>query len=199
MKHPEKLVKVRTEVDTAFANGTLSHPVQYSQAIRLPYLCAVINEAARIFPSFQVSMPRLAPGQGLQFDGKHIPAGCAIGMNPYVVQRDRDVFGEDADEFRPERWLESEEHTRQMEKAIIGFGAGTRQCTGRPVRRNAISHCQRELMKIQLARLMNYKLLPEILRRFEFEMAHDRPWRLQNAAFCVQHDVVCKFKRRELF
>lgn len=30
-------------------------------------------------------------------------------MNPYVVHRSRQVFGEDADFFRPERWLEGDE------------------------------------------------------------------------------------------
>lgn len=131
MKHPEKLAKARAEVDAAFANGTLSHPVQYNQAITLPYLTAVVKEATRLFPSFQVTMPRYAPMQGIELCNKHIPAGYRVGMNPAVVQLDKGVFGEDANQFRPERWLEGEERTRAMDKAIIAFGAGTRQCTGK--------------------------------------------------------------------
>jgi cytochrome P450 len=133
MKDPEKLNKVRAEVDAAFANGTLSHPVQYNAAITLPYLRSVIKEATRIFPSFQTTMPRHAPVEGIELCGHHIPAGYRIGMNPYVLHRVKSVFGEDAADFRPERWLGSEEHTRAMEKASIGFGAGTRQCTGKNV------------------------------------------------------------------
>lgn len=54
MKNPEKLVKVRAEVDAALENGKLSTPVQYSQAASLPYLSAVVKAATRLFPAFSV-------------------------------------------------------------------------------------------------------------------------------------------------
>jgi cytochrome P450 len=28
-----------------------------------------------------------------------------VGINPWVLHRNQDVFGEDVDEFKPERWL----------------------------------------------------------------------------------------------
>lgn len=40
-------------------------------------------------------------------DGKcpiFVPAGTLVGYQVYVLQRRKDIFGEDADEFRPERW-----------------------------------------------------------------------------------------------
>jgi cytochrome P450 len=133
MKNPAKLDKLREEVDQAFESGALSHPVQYSDALKLTYLTAVIKEAGRLFPSFQSTMPRYAPPGGLVVCGKYIPGGYKLGMNPYIVQRDKDVFGEDSEHFRPERWLESDERNRRMEKSMLIFGAGTRQCIGRPV------------------------------------------------------------------
>lgn len=133
MKNPEKLVKARAEVDAAFKNGTLSSPAQYNQAASLQYLSAVVKEATRLFPAFSVSQPRYAPSQGIDLCGKHIPAGYSIGLNPATMQHDKGVFGADALEFKPERWLESEELTRAMDKAILGWGAGTRTCVGRPV------------------------------------------------------------------
>jgi cytochrome P450 len=133
MKHPLVLDRVRAEVDAAFENGTLSSPVQYSQAVALPYLNAVVRDATRVFPAFQVSQPRYAPAQGIELCGIHIPSGYTIGLNPAIIQHDRRVFGEDAQEFNPERWLRSEERTRAMDKAILGWGAGTRTCVGRPV------------------------------------------------------------------
>jgi cytochrome P450 len=54
-------------------------------------------------------------------------------MNAMVTQFDETVFGKDAQEFRPERWLESEERFRVMEKAMLVFGAGTRTCIGKHV------------------------------------------------------------------
>jgi cytochrome P450 len=133
MKNPEKLEKVRAEVDAAFENGTLSSPVQYNQVSSLPYLVAVVKEAGRLFPAFCVRQPRYTPSQGLELCGKYIPVGYTVGMNPAIVSHDYDVYGKDALEFNPERWLESEERTRAMDKAFLGWGAGTRTCVGRPV------------------------------------------------------------------
>lgn len=133
MKNPEKLERVQAEVDTAFEDGTLSSPVPYSRVSTLPYLTAVIKEAGRLFPAFSVSMPRYAPSQGLTLCGKYIPGGYTVGMNPAIVQHDSGVFGANSLDFEPDRWLESEERTRAMDRAILAWGAGTRTCVGKPV------------------------------------------------------------------
>jgi len=56
-----------------------------------------------------------------------------VGMNAHVVHRDKGVFGEDADLFRPERWLESEARNKEMEKYLLTFGAGSRTCVGKNI------------------------------------------------------------------
>lgn len=133
MQNPRVLEKLRVEIDAAFESGALSHPVQYGALDKLEYLSAVIKECTRIFPSFQVTMPRHAPAEGLELCGYHIPAGYRAGMNPAVVLFNKEIFGEDAREFRPERWMESEARNHAMDKAMINFGAGTRTCIGRNV------------------------------------------------------------------
>ncbi|KAJ4294347.1 hypothetical protein N0V90_008037 [Kalmusia sp. IMI 367209] len=181
MQNPRVLNKLRAEIDEAFESGALSHPVQYAALDKLPYLNAVIKECTRIFPSFQVTMPRHAPAEGLELCGYHIPAGYRAGMNPAVVLFNKEVFGEDAREFRPERWQESEARNHAMDKAMINFGAGTRTCIGR-----------------NLALAQAYKVSATILREFTFEMAHDRPWQTYNAGFRGQYDVICNLRRRTL-
>ncbi|KAF2127340.1 cytochrome P450 [Dothidotthia symphoricarpi CBS 119687] len=52
MNSPRSMKKVQAEIDAAFANGTLSHPVQYNKVIKFPYLQAVIKEVARMFPAW---------------------------------------------------------------------------------------------------------------------------------------------------
>jgi cytochrome P450 len=80
MKNPEKMAKLTRDVDSAFDDATLTHPVQYNQATKIPYLKAVIQEALRISPSFAVPMPRYAPAAGLQLSGYHIAAGYKVGL-----------------------------------------------------------------------------------------------------------------------
>lgn len=135
MKHPESFAKVVAEMKVADSAGLLSSPIQYSETTNhLPYMCACIKEATRVFPSFSIHLPRVAPPEGLELSGYHIPSGYRAGMNPAVVQRDTSVFGPDSDEYKPERWIESTERTFAMEKAMMNFGAGTRTCSGKNVR-----------------------------------------------------------------
>lgn len=135
LKNPSTMAKLTAEIDAAYASGALTSPAQHSQVTKLPYLMAVCKEAARVWPSFQVIMPRYAPAGGLQLpNGFCVPAGYRVGINPYIVQRDSELFGNDATVFRPERWLEADkEQLRVMNATMISFGAGTRTCTGQHV------------------------------------------------------------------
>lgn len=76
------MCKLTAMIDKAFEDGTLSHPVQYKDAMKVPYLKAVIQETMRIFPVFAVPMPRYAPASGLEFAGHHIPAGTKACFCP---------------------------------------------------------------------------------------------------------------------
>jgi len=136
MRNPRAFAKAYEEVDAADAAGLLSSPVRYSETTtKLPYVCASIKEAMRMHPSVGLSMARHAPDEGIELGGKFIPRGYRIGMNPAVVHYDKNVFGRDADEYRPERWLVSEEERKVMDKHILTFGAGTRTCIGKNVSR----------------------------------------------------------------
>lgn len=70
--------KLVDEIDTAFANGSLTHPIQYNEAVKLPYLKAVIQESLRIYPPFAVPMPRYAPAAGLEISGYYLKPGTKV-------------------------------------------------------------------------------------------------------------------------
>ncbi|KAF2022781.1 cytochrome P450 pisatin demethylase-like protein [Setomelanomma holmii] len=134
MKNPETLKQVHEEIDAAFAAGTLSSPIKYSETTtKLPYVCAAIKEAMRMHPSVGLSMPRHAPKEGIVLAGKLIPGGYRVGMNPAVVHYDEEIFGQDAEQYRPQRWMEGEEKRKTMDKHLLIFGAGTRTCIGKNV------------------------------------------------------------------
>lgn len=82
-------------------------------------------------------MPRVSPSpDGVCINGIRIRPGYRIGVNGHVVQRDKSVFGDDAEIFRPQRWLAgptSAEQLMKMGRRMLNFGAGTRTCIGKNV------------------------------------------------------------------
>ena len=132
MRNPSAYTRLLREIDTASADGSLSDPVTYSEAVKLPYLNAVIKEAMRLHPSVGLHMPRTVPAGGATISGLFFPPGYRVGINAAVVHYDRDVFGPDADEFNPERWLKGD--VSRMARTTLTFGAGTRTCIGKNVR-----------------------------------------------------------------
>ena len=109
----DKLVK---EIDDANAAGKLSNPISYKEATTaLPYLGAVVKEAMRIHPSVGLLMERHVPAEGFEVGGYRLPGGTIVGINPWVTDRDPDVFP-DPESFKPERWLEaSDAQLKEME------------------------------------------------------------------------------------
>jgi cytochrome P450 len=133
MKSPASYSKLRTELDAAEKKGQFSDSVTYAQARQLPYFQAVLSEALRMCPSVALCMPRYPPKGGATIAGEYFPEGVQVGCNAWVIHQDKGIFGEDADVFRPERWLESEAQNKEMEKYLITFGAGSRTCVGKNI------------------------------------------------------------------
>lgn len=131
MRNSATYKKLTAEIDTAVAQGTLSMPIAYAEAIKLPYLKACINEGMRLHPSVGLTMPRVVPSGGATISGFHFSGGYRVGINGAVVHYDKEVFGTDAEEFNPDRWIEGD--AVRMEKTILQFGAGPRTCLGKNV------------------------------------------------------------------
>ncbi|KAF2094901.1 cytochrome P450 [Rhizodiscina lignyota] len=132
LKYPECKQKLVEEIDERRRQGKLSDPVQLEEADQMPYLQAVMWEALRLHPAVGMSLPRVVPVGGTEFDGHYLPAGTIVGVNPWVVQRNKEVYGEDVETFRPERWLNKEDKG-DMQRYFFAFGAGARLCIGKNI------------------------------------------------------------------
>ncbi|KAL8703542.1 MAG: hypothetical protein Q9201_003272 [Fulgogasparrea decipioides] len=171
IRNPAAYEKLTAEIDAAVANGTLSIPVAYTEAVRLPYLKACINEGMRLHPSVGLTMPRLVPAGGATISGFHFPEGYRVGVNGAVVHYDKDVFGPDAAEFNPDRWIHGD--TVRMEKTMVHFGAGPRTCIGKNISLSEI-----------------YKLIPQIVRLFRIHLVDPaREWKTRNYWFNKQTGI----------
>ncbi|EJC97640.1 cytochrome P450 monooxygenase [Fomitiporia mediterranea MF3/22] len=129
--NPPVQAKLQKELDDALGAPSPSDDSvsTYSQINHLPYLEAVINEALRVHPMVGLGLPRVVPASGLTVCGKHFPEGTVLSVPTYTIHRDKEVWGEDADTFRPERWFEGDKST--MQKVFNAYSYGLRACAGR--------------------------------------------------------------------
>ncbi|KAL1646365.1 hypothetical protein SLS58_003325 [Diplodia intermedia] len=133
---PGALFKLREEIDAGIREGRISSPITNVEARELSYLQAVIKEGLRMQPPFIGLLAKEVPPQGEVIKGKFVPGGTKIGHSIYAAERSEEVFGKDADAFRPERWLEEpdEQKLRLMEDTQqLVFGYGRWGCLGKSI------------------------------------------------------------------
>jgi cytochrome P450 len=107
------------------ANLTTPYP-KWDEVSRLPYLDACVQEGLRVHPPFALPFERVVPEGGLEILGHYLPAGTIVGASPYVTNRYKATWGEDADFWRPERWLEhGPEHKKKLEDRMLTVSSDT--------------------------------------------------------------------------
>ncbi|EKM74893.1 hypothetical protein AGABI1DRAFT_80614 [Agaricus bisporus var. burnettii JB137-S8] len=145
--HPEIAQKMRAEV----LNLCGSHASPTIDQIRqLQYLRAVINETLRLFPPVPLNVresrdaPCLLPPADHSYQySEHqsqarespsfMPANTTVTWFPLLTQRNKALWGDDADEFKPERWLNPETQTKCNAHMgmFLPFSHGPRICIGK--------------------------------------------------------------------
>lgn len=98
---------------------------------RLPIVEAVVKEVLRWRPVSAGGIPH-AVTQDDQYMGYHIPKGATVLANHWAIDLDEEVYGADALDFRPSRWLEN------PDLPLASFGYGRRVCTGQHVAMNSL-------------------------------------------------------------
>ncbi|KAI2790843.1 hypothetical protein POX_c03694 [Penicillium oxalicum] len=133
LTHPESYDRMMEEIDTASRKGYLSEVPQYNEVLEhLPFFVSCVKETMRLCPSAPNIFPRYVSEPGLELYGKWAPAGTEITCNPYLVHRDPALYGEDAEDFKPERWMDPEK-AKLYNKYNFAFGYGSRVCLGRDI------------------------------------------------------------------
>ena len=107
-RHPEEWEKLRTEV-LALKDQQLTFELIKS----LKRTKAIINESLRLHPAAsrigRCSLRDTVLPKGGGPDGESplfVPKGRVIEMDLYSLHRDVDIWGPDADQFKPDRWSE---------------------------------------------------------------------------------------------
>ena len=127
-QHPEEAAKARAEVDALWPAGEVP-AIEFGQVAKLRAVRRVIDETLRLWPT--------VPGyfreakEDTLLGGKYAyKKGDWALIVLQQVHRDKTAWGEDADQFRPDRFLP--EHVKARSGAAYKpFGTGPRACIGR--------------------------------------------------------------------
>ncbi|THH16082.1 hypothetical protein EW146_g4497 [Bondarzewia mesenterica] len=143
--HPDVLDRLRGEIIGEI--GTEGHPSLETMK-NLKYLRAVIDETLRFFPPVPINLrlsdsnPHVYPASASDNAPKYyVPPNTEILYNTALMQCRKDLWGADADEFRPDRWLEPEVINKLANNPwmFIPFHAGPRLCLGQNFAYNEMS------------------------------------------------------------
>ncbi|KAK9461336.1 cytochrome P450, partial [Lipomyces oligophaga] len=133
--------KLRKEVAALFGSGKSGDaknvPLTLEMLKKAEYLQAVINETLRLYPPIPVILrvankPTTLPVGGGP-DGESpilILKGQEVYFSLSSLQRSTDIFGGDAGDFKPERWIDSKNPNFPWTKEFRPFISGPRDCFG---------------------------------------------------------------------
>lgn len=134
LKNPQYMNRLLDELNSTEFQDTENGIVTWAESQKLEYLDAVVKEAFRMHPAVGLLYERIVPPGGAEIGGHHIPGGIIVGANAWVIHRRPEIFGDEVDYFRPERWLidenknveEEMERIKEMNATMFQFGMGSR-------------------------------------------------------------------------
>ncbi|THV08596.1 cytochrome-450 hydroxylase [Dendrothele bispora CBS 962.96] len=152
-RHPELQSRLRSELSSV---TTSSSPkisdltdeemrTMFSDIDALPFLHNVIRESLRLIPPVHSSLrvatkdddvPTMYPVQwinGSTSNTVHVPKGSFVHVSIEAFNLDKDVWGQDAWDFCPDRWDNLSEKVSEQPglfSNLLTFSAGPRSCIG---------------------------------------------------------------------
>ncbi|CAN0909010.1 Cytochrome P450 CYP72A616 [Linum grandiflorum] len=147
--HPDWQEKARQEVLRVCGK---IEPSSSEALSHLKIVTMIVNEVLRLYP------PAIALYQHTYKETKIgdfcLPAGVDVTLPILLVHHDQKLWGEDADQFRPDRFVQGVAKASEHRLAFFPFGWGPRTCVGQ-----------------QFATLEVKMALAMILQNFSFELS----------------------------
>ncbi|KAF9949705.1 hypothetical protein BGZ65_007122 [Modicella reniformis] len=138
--YPEVQRRAREELLSELGRPVEGKPLSYDALNALPYLNACVKELLRFIPPVPTTSRVAAQDDTIL--GYDIPKGTQVFLSPAALHKLKSVYGEDAEEFKPERWMDpasspittgtaaTKHVTPEMQWAYIPFLVGPRNCIG---------------------------------------------------------------------
>lgn len=189
LRHPESLRRVREEIEAVFPKDSNNDGDEKSdkssasattvnvallQPTSLPYTMAAFYESLRLYPPVpfeikQTTQPITLP------DGTSLPSDAIVVWCIWALNRSTKTFGPDAHEFRPERWLSTDDASTSPIDSTSGvkpkvrFTASSLSAGEFPVFNGGPRAC----LGKKMAELMACWVIGRFLCDWEFEEVND--------------------------
>ncbi len=193
-RRPAIWSRLRREVDAL--NGELP---TFEMLKEMKYLRAILNESLRLYPIVpengrQAVQDTILPvGGGV--DGQSpilVKKGQMVHWSLWTMHRRKDIYGEDAEEFKPERWLDEDGRKGlRVGWEYLPFNGGPRICIGR-------EYCSSRIFKTRfcgmgwLTQVEQFALMEtsyvtvRLMQEFEeIESWDPEPWRERLSLTCT--------------
>jgi cytochrome P450 len=122
---------------------------------KLQYLHAAISETLRLYPAVPLD-GKMAEEDDILPNGYRLIKGDGVNYMIYAMGRMTYLWGEDAEEFRPERWLVNGVFQQESPYKFVSFNAGPRICLGKE-----FAYRQMKIMASTLLHFFRFKLADE--------------------------------------
>ncbi|EPE04978.1 cytochrome p450 [Ophiostoma piceae UAMH 11346] len=144
MKNPRIVDKIRREVQQVLdkqgdgSQDIVPHLARLAPAA-MPYTMATFYEGLRLFPPIPFEIKQVEADLLVLPDGTELVKGSLVIWCSWALNRSKETWGDDADEFRPERWLTestdpaatSARLTSRSPSEFPVFHGGPRACLGK--------------------------------------------------------------------
>ncbi|KAI3519536.1 hypothetical protein L1887_08735 [Cichorium endivia] len=148
-------VKMATEADDHTSIHEFVVKLTEVALDKMHYLHATLSETLRLYPAIPLNN-KCAENDDVLPDGFKIKKGDYVGYMSYPMGRMIDLWGEDAEEFRPERWLHNGVFRPESPFKFTAFQAGPRTCLGRE-----FAYRQMKILAAFLIYFFKFKLVDE--------------------------------------
>jgi cytochrome P450 len=137
MRHPGVIEKVRSEAKGVLKEHSDCDPsnnndmdIALFDAVSLPYAMAVFYETLRFYPPIPFELRECQEATTLP-DGTFLPEKSVVLWCIWAMNRSQNIWGKDADIFKPERWLQDGSFKARTAFEFPVFNGGTRLCLGK--------------------------------------------------------------------